>query len=174
MVLRVLRHIAGSILGFSRDRRGSVTVDFVVSIPILVGVLVITSEYGRVLQMRTTLDNAVSDATRYLTRVATVDSTGQFDPDDTILTAQSRTEADRIIRERINSDLIDIDIPTNVQVIDGVRFVEVTARVGVETRALSILNLVTPNETTLDNGARIREVEGIVIAAEETFQHLGR
>ena len=164
MVLRVLRHIAVGASVFSRDRRGSVTVDFVVSIPILVAVLVITSEYGRVLQMRTTLDNAVSDATRYLTRVTPNDATGTF-------TTQSRAFADELIRDRINSDLIDISIPASL---DGDGNVTVTARVGVETRALSILNLVTPNESTLADGTRVREVEGIVIEAAETFPHLGR
>ncbi|MEL7465879.1 MAG: TadE/TadG family type IV pilus assembly protein [Pseudomonadota bacterium] len=167
MLLRVLRHIAEKALNFSRDGRGSVTVDFVISIPILVGVLVITSEYGRVLQMRTTLDNAVSDATRYLTRVQPDEATGQF-------TVTSRAFADELIRNRLNSDFIDIDIPMAPLDVGGVQVVEVAARVGVETRALSILNLVTPADATLDDGTKVREIEGIVISAAERFPHQGR
>ena len=90
-----LTYLQGRLAMLAKDDRASVSVDFVVAIPILLAVLVFTSEYGRVLQMRTVLDNAVSDATRYLARAPIDDNTGQF-PDDVV------TIARQFITERIN------------------------------------------------------------------------
>ena len=72
--------LKGRLAGFVKDDRASVSVDFVVAIPILLAVLVFTSEYGRVLQMRSVLDNAVADATRYLAR-APRDGNNNYPPE---------------------------------------------------------------------------------------------
>ena len=87
---------------FSKDDTASVSVDFVVAIPILLAVLVFTSEYGRVLQTRTVLDNAVSDATRYLARAP---NTNGVYPSEVV------DVAEQIIRQRVNVQYIAIDAP---------------------------------------------------------------
>ena len=87
---------------FVRGETAAVSVDFVVAIPILLAVLVFTSEYGRVLQMRSVLDNAVSDATRYLARAP---STNDVYPPEILAVAE------QIIRQRVNVNHIAIGAP---------------------------------------------------------------
>jgi Flp pilus assembly protein TadG len=125
---------------FLKDQRASVSVDFVVSIPILpavLAVLVFTSEYGRVLQMRTVLDNAVSDATRDLAR-APLNVNGDGYEAEIIVIAR------RLITSRINSNHINIGSPVitdqtaRTSSVDY-RTVSLSVAVGVVTSALSVL-----------------------------------
>lgn len=53
---------------FSADDRGNAGLEFVTSIPLLLGVLVFTAEYGEALRSRMVLDNALHDVARYLAR----------------------------------------------------------------------------------------------------------
>lgn len=65
---------------FRRDARGAVTVEFVVSLPVLVAVLAFATQYGRAMQVRNSLDVAVRDAARYLSRAPMDAATGTIDP----------------------------------------------------------------------------------------------
>lgn len=53
---------------FVADERGNAGLEFVTSIPLLLGVLVFTAEYGEALRARMVLDNALHDVARYLAR----------------------------------------------------------------------------------------------------------
>lgn len=160
----------GGIRRFFRNRRGSVSVDFVVSIPILLGVLVLTSEYGRVLQTRTALDNAVADAVRYLTRVPLTND--QFP-------AESVAIAKAMITTRISSPHVVVTDPVvSVVEVDAAgqaktRWVTLLAGVAIESPALAVLNIGNPEMRT-EGGELLAEVEGLAVFANETFQHFGR
>lgn len=169
-----IRMIARRFCAFLHDRRASVSVDFVVSIPILLAVLVFTTEYGRVLQMRTVLDNAVSDATRYLARAPLNDEGTGYSPEIIVV-------AERLITSRVNSNQINIGSP----VIDDLtgqtssleyRTVSLSAAVGVVTPALSVLALaaVEPKIEQEGGAIRISDVEGFVLIASDTARYFGR
>lgn len=165
MLRRAIRFLFRCSRAFAADRAASVTVDFIVSIPILLAVLVLTTEYGKILNTRTVLDNAVADATRYLTRVPLVDN--QFP-------AASIDIAQTIVRSRLNTDLVNVSQPTvNVNLIDGLTTVRLDAAVGVESPALSVLSLIS-SSGTLSDGTKLADIEGFVIVASETFRHFGR
>ncbi|MEM6548405.1 MAG: TadE/TadG family type IV pilus assembly protein [Pseudomonadota bacterium] len=68
--------IGEGLRAFARDERGSAALEFVLSVPLLVGVMCITAEYGRSLIVREALDSAVSDATRLLSRAPADEVTG--------------------------------------------------------------------------------------------------
>ena len=164
MVLRALRRLTGAGRKFARDKRGSITVDFVISMPILLGVLVLTTEYGRVLQARTVLDNAVSDATRYLARVP---------QDNGVFQARSLTIANGLIEDRLDVAELIIEGPV-IQQIDGQDWISMRGTALVEVPALSLLNLLTANEMTLADGTPISDVNLFPIDSVHTFRHFGR
>lgn len=60
---------------FQNDISAAVTVEFVVTLPFLIGVLVFASQYGQAMQVRNALDIAARDAARYMAR-APLDPTG--------------------------------------------------------------------------------------------------
>lgn len=150
---------------FFADKRASVSVDFVISMPILLAVLVLTSEYGRVLQMRTALDNAVADANRYLARVPFDETCNCF---DTGIVAV----AEQLITSRINTRHIAISAP-RLEGDDDFRTVQLSAAVGVVSPALSVLSIGSPNLRTSD-GLELKDVEGLIITSLDTARHFGR
>ena len=176
-----LLYLQGRLAMLAKDDRASVSVDFVVAIPILLAVLVFTSEYGRVLQMRTVLDNAVSDATRYLARAPIDDNTGQF-PDDVV------TIARQFITERINVQHVAVSQPVTNTVSSSASTsydtVSLTVSIGVETPAISVISLLTYGEkdhklSGVDeegNAYEIayRDIEGFVLTSTDTARHFGQ
>lgn len=52
--------------GFSRDQRGTASMEFVVTLPLLLGPLVLFAEYGEALSERERLDSALAEATQLL------------------------------------------------------------------------------------------------------------
>ena len=175
MRISAIRSIMRGAHAFVKDRRASVSVDFVVSFPILLAVLVFTTEYGRVLQMRTVLDNAVSDATRYLARAPLNEQGTGYSPE--ILDF-----AEQMISLRVNSDQINIGTPVIADLTDRTssrdyRTVSLSAAVGVETPALSVLALaaVEPRiEKDDGSSVRIKDVEGFVLVSSNTARYFGR
>jgi Flp pilus assembly protein TadG len=160
---------------FLSDARASVSVDFVVSIPILLAVLVFTTEYGRVLQMRTVLDNAVADATRYLARAPLNDEEDGF-------STSVIAVAEGLITSRVNTDLVAISAPEiedqTVQTSSAdFRIVSLSAAVGVSTPALSILALAGPTATITSSTGEVislSDIEGFVLVSSDTARYFGR
>jgi len=50
---------------FLKDKAGSVTVEFVIALPILLAILAFAVQYGNALKVRNNLDVASRDAARY-------------------------------------------------------------------------------------------------------------
>ena len=67
--------IPWSIRRFGSDTRASVTVEFVIALPVLLAMLAFSVQYGNALKVRNNLDVAARDAARYLAR-APLDPTG--------------------------------------------------------------------------------------------------
>ncbi|MEM8751628.1 MAG: TadE family protein [Pseudomonadota bacterium] len=156
---------ASRIRAFTAGARASVSIDFVVSIPILLAILVLTSEYGKVLRARSALDNAVADAARYLSRVP-------IDPDTNAFTPESVAIANALIETRAVAQFLNIGEPI-VSDENGFRTVQLNAAAGVLSPALGVLALIGPNYRTPD-GDELSDIEGLVITASETVRYFGR
>lgn len=151
---------------FASDHRASVSVDFIISLPILLAVLVLVSEYGRVLQMRNTLDNAVADAARYLSRV-------EMNPDMESFPPAVVEIARGLISSRLSTDIFAISDPVVTEA-NGFTMVGISAAVGIKAPALGLLRLGGPGARDLDNGMAIGEVEGLLVTAENLVRYFGR
>ncbi len=149
---------------FAEDDRASVSVDFIISIPILLAVLVLTTEYGRMLQMRSSLENAVADAARYLSRVPLAPSGDAFP-------AQIVETAEGLITARVNTPFLAISAPV-VEDSGGVTTVRLSAAAGVPTPALRVLAIFGPKANA--DGLPIEDIEGLIVTASETVRHFGR
>jgi len=57
-----------TLTGWARDERGGTAVELIVSLPLLVGMMLITANYGLLLNSREALDSATRDAARILAR----------------------------------------------------------------------------------------------------------
>lgn len=159
------RRRPGAFRRWLADRSASVTVDFIVSVPILLAVLVLTSEYGRVLQARAALDGAVADAARYLSR-APLDETGEAFPPGVV------EIADGLIRARLGVRHLAISAPALGR--DGdFRTVGLSAAAGVVTPALGLLGLGGGARGTAE-GLALGDVEGLIVTSAETVRYFGR
>ncbi len=149
---------------FAGSERASVTVDFIISLPILLAILVLTSEYGRTLQMRMTLEAAVADAARYLSRAPLTPGEDAFPP-EAVAIAQS------LITSRVPTTHLAISAPA-LGDLGGRRTVGLSAAAGVESPALGLLALMATPEARAD--LDLGEVEGLVVTARETVLWFGR
>ena len=66
---------SGTFAKFWQDRQASVTVEFVIALPLLLAMLAFAVQYGNALKVRNNLDIASRDAARYLAR-APLDNSG--------------------------------------------------------------------------------------------------
>ena len=158
---------------FVTAEKGSVSVDFVVAIPILLAVLAFTSEYGRLLQLRTALDNAVGDAVRYLARAPCEEVNDQCVgfSNDVI------TVAEGLITSRINVDEMIIGQPAIGAVnagteINDYNVVSLQVAVGLRSPALSVMSIA--NKELEINGTQLNQIEGFVLVAGESARHFGQ
>ena len=78
--MRVGRNTFNRIRNFLRDSQGAITVEFVVTLPILLAALGFAEQYGQAMQTRNSLDVAARDAARFISR-APLDPTGTTVPD---------------------------------------------------------------------------------------------
>ncbi|WP_316016050.1 pilus assembly protein [Roseobacter sp. HKCCA0434] len=70
------RAIWDRIRAFRDDAEGSVTVEFVVTLPILLAALGFAAEYGEAMKTRNAMDSAARDAARFISRAPIDESTG--------------------------------------------------------------------------------------------------
>lgn len=63
-----VRELQKTARDFAHDDAGTAGLEFVTTVPLLLGVLVFTAEYGEALRSRMALDSAVQDIARYLAR----------------------------------------------------------------------------------------------------------
>lgn len=65
---------------FLADDRGSAGIEFLMTLPLLIGVLLFTAEYGNALRAKMVLNTATADAARFLARSPIYeDATGKLD-----------------------------------------------------------------------------------------------
>lgn len=166
VAMRVMSGVRRAFGRFAGDRRASVSVDFIVSLPILLAVLVLISEYGRVLQMRNAMDNAVADAARYLSRIELEPGGDSFPPGAADI-------AKGLIRSRLATDVYAISDPV-VFDSNGFRMVGISAAAGVRSPALGLLGFAGPSSRQLESGLNLREIEGLIVTAEESVRYFGR
>lgn len=100
----MLKKMVQTLRRFQRDERGSAGAEFVVSLPLLIGVMVIASEYGGALQVRDVLDAATRDAARFLAR-APLDSSGNY-------RQHFVDEAEGLVAERLGLDAAQVELIT--------------------------------------------------------------
>ena len=62
------RMIRGRLTGLRKDERGSVVVEFVITLPLILAMLVLIAEFGRAIWYHHVVTKGVRDATRYLSR----------------------------------------------------------------------------------------------------------
>lgn len=82
--------------GFARDDRAAVTVEFVVSVPLLMAVLAFAVQYGYAMQVRNALDVAVRDAARYMSRAP-------IDTSSNSVSTAFLTKASELVNARISA-----------------------------------------------------------------------
>ncbi|MEL6679839.1 MAG: TadE family protein [Pseudomonadota bacterium] len=103
--------------------QGAVTVEFVVTLPILFAVLAFASQYGRAMQVRNAMDVAVRDAARYIARAPSVDGIvpGAFTSKATqlvtarILSSGNAVTAVNSVNITVGSDDITVDVEVLVE-----------------------------------------------------------
>lgn len=90
--MRVGRETLNRIRKFVGDTRGAITVEFVVTLPILLAALGFAEQYGQAMQTRNSLDVAARDAARLISR-APLDPTGTTVPDVFLCAARGIIQA---------------------------------------------------------------------------------
>ena len=89
--MRVGRNTFDRIRRFFGESQGAITVEFVVTLPILLAALGFAEQYGQAMQTRNSLDVAARDAARFISR-APLDPTGTTVPDLFLCTARGIIE----------------------------------------------------------------------------------
>lgn len=124
---------------FLRDESAAAGLEFVTTLPLLVGTMVFTSEYGRALQVRMVLDSATQDVARFLARSPGFDDgSGNLVIEPPFLTA-----AQSMMESRMNGG---VDMSVDVATVDATSFrtdyhvVEVTTTVRISMPLLTFIN----------------------------------
>ncbi|MEM1344001.1 MAG: TadE family protein [Pseudomonadota bacterium] len=149
--------VIGKFREFTNDTRGMAAVEFVFMLPLSVGILVMSAEYGNGLMTREALDSAVRDATRVLSRAPLKqDSSG-----DPVLQPYFVDKAKQMIADRIGRKVEEITfqatatilptgglLPPGVELRTEVIRIDTQASVGLN---LGLLNYI--RNITLSAGA---------------------
>lgn len=119
----VVTSLSGSFSTFWGDQRGASALELIVSLPLLVGCMLLTANYGLLISTRESLDSATRDATRLLTRApAARDDAGtpNVDTDDQPqLYTFFVDEARQLVANRLGVALEDVELTTRVDPITG-------------------------------------------------------
>ena len=66
--MHLLTILRSTLRNFGTDTRGAAGVEFLTTLPLLIGAMVFTAEYGNALRTRMVLNTATADAARFLSR----------------------------------------------------------------------------------------------------------
>ncbi|MEM9011868.1 MAG: TadE/TadG family type IV pilus assembly protein [Pseudomonadota bacterium] len=130
---------AGGVERFKRDKRGAATVEFVIALPVLLAVLVFSTQYGRAMQVRNALDVAVRDAARFLSRAPLA---GDSVP------AAFVTEAESLITSRMGEAVESVNF---VEVSGSTAQAEVTVVANVRLPLLRLIRQIAGGEGDLSS-----------------------
>lgn len=119
---------------FRDSERAAVTVEFVISVPLLMAVLAFAVQYGYAMQVRNALDVAVRDAARYMSRAP-------IDPSTGTISSAFLTEAQQLVDRRIAATAV---VTVNDMVITD-QFAAIKATASVNMPLLNALVFVTGN-----------------------------
>ncbi len=133
---------------FLACERGTAALEFVVALPISIGLAVMAAEYGNGLMTREALDSALGDATRVLSR-APLDAVG--DPDTETPTPEIYTafhdQARAIIADRTGVPLETVTFSAEAIIVPGTEtfrtpiiMIETQASIGVDLQMLSFID----------------------------------
>lgn len=162
----LLQDIRRRFSDFLADERGAAGVEFLATLPLLIGALVFTSEYGKALRYRMVLSTATADVARFLAQTPIRESatvTGQFElydhfinEADAMMSARFGTtvylkDASQVIAPTItilpdnsgssdSDDSADTDADVDPEDLRGRLFVTVTTRASVELPLLGFIN----------------------------------
>lgn len=137
-----------SLSSFLACERGTAALEFVVALPLSIGLAVMAAEYGNGLMTREALDSALGDATRVLSR-APLDAVG--DPETGAPTPKIYTaflnEARGLIASRTGVPVEAVGFTAEAVVVPGTEsfrtpiiMIETRASVGVDLRLLSFID----------------------------------
>lgn len=101
-------HLMHRLQRFLRDERGAAGVEFLATLPLLIGTLVFTAEYGKALRHRMVLSTATSDAARFLSRTPL--RTSAADPSTLELYPAFEDEAQAMLDARMGGP-VDMGLP---------------------------------------------------------------
>lgn len=155
---------------FARDESGQAGLEFVITLPLLIGVAVIAAEYGDGIQQRETLSGAVRDAARLLSRAP---ATVPEDASNTVpqIYAPFIEQARQMIVDRTGTTPVSFSV--QVESVDETgRFrndfytVTVTAAIHVDMALLALFDI---DETT----DAIDASDGLVMHAQEQARYVG-
>lgn len=176
-----MQKLSQVIRSFLADETGAAGLEFVTSLPLLVGVMVFTSEYGRALQARMILDSATQDVTRFLARApAVTDNSGDPRIEQWFIdTAQDMLEA------RLRGKVDMKGTPTMTSVASGFRtdfyVIEVQTEVSFSMPLLDFINSMIDLFFTFnfftERGADQSEVQkldtGLIMVASQQARWIG-
>lgn len=84
---------------FVTDTRGAAGVEFLTTLPLLIGAMVFTAEYGNALRTRMVLNTATADAARFLSRTPLQEN--QANPGQLLFYTDFVTEANQMLEARL-------------------------------------------------------------------------
>lgn len=113
-----MRPYSRRLAAWRSDERGAAAMELLVSLPLLVGMMLITANYGLLLNSREALDSATRDAARILMRAPAGCQTvsGQQVPDPY---PHFEALAQQTIADRMGVDLLDVNLATSAFFVPG-------------------------------------------------------
>lgn len=137
---------------FLSDDRGVAAIEFLTTSPLLFGALVFTAEYGQAMRVRSALDGAVQDATRYLSRVAVDDAQDGLGNPSISFYQQHLDEAKALIVARTGRPVINASaeapaFEVEVSTVDVANFrtdyyvITVKATISMDLPLLNVINM---------------------------------
>ncbi len=157
---------------FAIDRSGTAGLEFVTTVPLLLGVLVFTSEYGEALRSRMALDSAVQDIGRYLAR-APVDLV-QGQPPTIAFYEAVENEAQALLAQRVDR-LLSFEVATYT--VDTSTFrdpyyvVEIRASSWEPLPLLAVINIFSDSDPADEDGGDVPL--GLVMDARHLVRWVG-
>lgn len=148
-----VRDLRRLVIAYARDERGTAGLEFITTLPLLLGVMVFTAEYGQALRARMALDSATQDIARYLARAPVDNVTGGDGVPKIAFYTSIEATAKALMEQRIDP-LLAFEINTYTVDIDNFRdpyyVVEVKAWTYVEMPLLSIINVFSESQDDND------------------------
>lgn len=107
----LVKDLSRGLLKFGADERGSASLEFIATLPLLMGVLVLSFEYGEAFSARERLDSAVRDATRLLARSPAIEIADGFGGTKPGLQTFFVDRARQLVQQRTGYEITEVNFP---------------------------------------------------------------